>query len=153
MTPEEFFNEATIVGNFAKLLGVDASKIRRVEIVRASRRRRDTNSLNFIKITIEENANTNLNDAAADKAQKESFNKLDAKIGNLFVTNQLQENAKAMLNVTISSLSVQKPSGGKAKAVPSKALIVVETEASGCSAQTPCTTQPKIKIVDENVNF
>lgn len=63
-TPEEFFNPATIVGNFAALLGVDASKIRRVEIVRASRRRRSASSLNFIKIIIEENASSDLNDAS-----------------------------------------------------------------------------------------
>ena len=154
ITPEEFFNEATIVGNFALLLSVDASKIRRVEIVRASRRRRDTSSLNYVKIIIEENASTDLNDTAAVEAQKQAFNALDAKIGNLFVTNQLQENAKQLLNVTIASLAVQKPgSNTTAKAVAKEANIQVVNQASGCSAQIPCSTQPLIKIIDENVRY
>ena len=89
ITPEEFFNEATIVGNFALLLGVDASKIRRVEIIRASRRRRDTESLNFVKIIIEENAQTDLNDSNALTAQKDAFQKLDATISYWFLTNLL----------------------------------------------------------------
>lgn len=151
ITPEEFFNEATIVGNFALLLGVEASKIRRVEIVRASRKRRDTNSLNYIKIIIEENAQVSLNNSNATNVQREEFNKLDAKIANLFITNQLQKNAQALLNVTIATLAVQKPaSNATAQVVASRADIVVVTEANGCAAQIPCSTQPLLKIVDEN---
>jgi hypothetical protein len=75
ITPEEFFNEATIVGNFALLLGVDASKIRRVNIVRATSRKRDT-GLIFVEIIIEENAPTSLNDTNAIASQKAAIQQL-----------------------------------------------------------------------------
>lgn len=107
--------------------------------------------MNFVKIIIEENAQTDLKDSNALAAQKDAFQKLDATISNLFLTNQLQEKAQALLNVTIASLAVQSPSSNEtAKAVASRADIVVVTKASGCSAQIPCTTQPLLKIVDEN---
>ena len=50
ITPEQFFNSDSLVSNFAALLGVAPSKIRRVEIVRASRRKRQIGSLNIINI-------------------------------------------------------------------------------------------------------
>ena len=118
ITPEEFFNEATIVGNFALLLGVDASKIRRVNIVRATSRKRDTDGLVFVEIIIEEDTATNSSDTNAIASQKAAIQQLDATISNLFMTNQLQANAQALLNVTIASLAVQNPSSnGTAKPI------------------------------------
>lgn len=92
-----------------------------------------------------------MNNTNATNVQREEFNRLDAKIANLFITNQLQQNAQALLNVTIASLAVQKPTSNEtAQVVASRADIVVVTEASGCAAQIPCSTQPLLKIVDEN---
>jgi len=127
-TPEDFFNPVTIVANFAQLLGVDASKIRRVEIVRANRRRRSaSDQLNYIKIIIEENASADLTNTAALDAQKASIAKLDATIANLFITNELQTKAQTLLNVTIASLAVQNPqSNTTATAVAAQANIVVD---------------------------
>ena len=155
ITPDEFFNEATIVGNFAKLLGVDPSKIRRVEIVRASsRRKRDANAQNIIKIIIEENATPDSSDEGAADKQKAEMDKLDASISNMFMTNQLQEKAASLLNVTLTTMVVQKPaSAEEPKAVPKKIVLEVETKASGCNSQVPCTVQPVIKVVDENVSL
>ena len=88
---------------------MDPSKIRRVNIVREARKRRGAaeSGLVFIEITIEENA-IDLTNTTAVEEQKASFNRLDATITNLFITNQLQETAQALLNVTIASLEVCK---------------------------------------------
>ena len=152
ITPDQFFNEATLVGNFAVLLGIDPSKIRRVEIVRASRRKRDANSQNTVILTISDNPSSSLGNTNAVDQQKKVMDQIDAKVTNLYMTGQLQESAQAVLNVTLSSLAVQKPmSNETAKAVPSKLVLEVSTAAKDCNAQVPCSVQPVIKVVDENV--
>ncbi len=51
----------------------------------------------------------------------------------------------------LTNQKVQAPSSnGTAVAIPSRADIVVVREASGCAAQVPCSTQPILKIVDQN---
>ena len=154
ITPDAFFNSATIAGNMALLLGVPPANIRRVIITRASRRKRQTNAGNSIQLIMATNpvlSSTNSDDLAA--AQQSAL-QLDAKVTNLFVTGQLQQQAQALLNVTISGLTVQKPSANStAKPLAKVSNIKVITQASGCAAQIPCTTQPLVAIVDENVSI
>ena len=152
VTPEAFFNPATIVGNFALLLGVDASKIRRVSITRASKKKRSASGLISISITIEDNANTALNDTATEDANKQAFSQLGAQITNQFVTGQLQQRAQDTLNITIAGMAIQQPqSNSSATSLAKIDTIKVITQASGCAAQIPCSVQPVVAIVDENV--
>lgn len=85
------------------------------------------------------------------EAQKKEMDQIDATISNLFITNELQERAQSLLNVSIASLAIQNPKSNEtAKAVSAQANIVVDTKAGDCAAQIPCVVQPRIKIVDEN---
>jgi hypothetical protein len=152
ITPDEFFNSATLVGNIAHLLGIDSSKIRRVNIVRASSRKRQASSISYIELTIYEDAALSLNDKNKTDTLKNSMNELDAKISNLYLTGQLQAQAQQILNVTLAALSIQSPSANTtAKPLVKIANSVVVVQASDCKAQVPCLTQPSVKIVDENV--
>ena len=154
ITPEQFFNTQTLIGNFALLLGVDASKIRRVQIVRESTKKRQSNSLVYVVLTLYEDAASSLNNASSVQSLEEQMNQLDAKVSNLFMTGQLQKQAQSTLNVTLSSLSIQKPSAKSiAQSIVRIAKILVDTQAADCKAQSPCLTQPKLKVVDENVIF
>ena len=90
---------------------------------------------------------TNENTAAAQKLQTQQ---LPATISNLFMTGALQANAQALLNITITGLAVQPPaSNTTAKPLSKVNDIRVVTQASGCSAQVPCSVQPKLQVVDE----
>lgn len=151
ITADQFFNTQTLVGNMALLLGIDSSKIRRAEIVRATSKKRQANSLAYIVLTIFEDAPTSLNDTQATNTQKQAMNQLDAKITNMFMTGQLQEQAKS-LNITLTSMSVQRPNSNTTdQPVVKIAKLVVAKEASSCAAQTPCLGQPSIMVADDNV--
>lgn len=150
ITAEQFFNKNTVVGNFAYLLGIEPSKIRRVEIVRASRKKRDA-EVSYIKLTIEDNAVESMNDTNAQDQAKTSMNQLEAQISNMFMTGELQEKAAAM-NITLENLSVKKPMEAETKPLQKVSEIKVVNEASGCMAQVPCETQPKLLVVDEAVS-
>ena len=153
ITPDQFFNSPTFVGNMAHFLGVDSSKIRRVDIVRASsRKKRQVDSLIYIELTIYEDAAVSLEKQSDFNTLKDSMNHLDAKISNLYLTGQLQAQAQQILNVTLASLSVQSPSANAtAKPLVKIANTVVLAQASDCKAQVPCLIQPSIMVVDENV--
>ena len=151
VTPEQFFSKNTVIGNFAYLLDIEPSKIRRVEIIRASKKKRSTDGTVYIVLTIEEAAPSSLNDTAAFNASKSNMNSLDAKMSNLFMTGELQKRASVTLNVTLTDLSVQKPLTSDFQSVSTDPKIKVITEASGCAAQVPCATQPRLQVIDENV--
>lgn len=152
ITQEQFFNTATLVGNFALLLGVDPSKIRRVEIVRASSRKRDASSLSYISLTMYEDAAQSLNDSQALADTNSKMNQLAAKVSNMYTTGQLQKQAETILNITLSTMSVQQPAANATlQTVAKVSRIIVFTKASKCSAQTPCLIQPILMVVDENV--
>ena len=155
ITDAAFFNLDTLVQNFADLLGVDASKIRRVQIIRATgRRKRDATSDEIqIALTIFDNAaaflanNTQVNDTAAELLR------LEAAIINKFATGQLQTEAKQKLNVSLDSFIIQKTSQPNASEVEITKIkkIKVIREANNCKAQVPCVIQPILQILDENV--
>lgn len=153
ITPEEFFNEQTLVGNFAKLLGIEPSKIRRVQIIReTSRKRRQANGVSYVVLTIFEDAATSLNNTQAVDSIQSDLIQLDAKISNLYVTGQLQQQAQSVLNITLASLSIQQPSANSTiKPLVKIAKTLIVRQASGCKAQTPCSIQPVIMVVDDNV--
>lgn len=164
ITPDQFFNEATLVGNFAYLLGVDASKIRKVNIVRASksssRKKRQSDELVFLEFEIFDDPPTSLNDTAkADKIQSE-LSSLNSVIANKYYTGQLQDQAKSILNVTISSMSIKPPVSQPALTNNTKeikivkiARIVVVQNAAQCRSYMPCLQQPIIKVLDEEGNL
>ena len=151
ITADQFYNTQTLVGNMALLLGIDSSKIRRAEIVRASSKKRQATSLAYIVLTIYDDAPTSLNDTSTVNSQTNVMNQLDAKITNMFITGQLQEQAKT-LNITLSSMSVKRPdSNTTAQPVVKIANLVKIRDVSNCGAQTPCLTQPSLMVTDENV--
>ena len=153
ITPDQFFNTATLVGNFALLLGVDASKIRRVKIVRASSKKRQTNSLNYVYLTIYDDPVTNLTDSQLVNTIKTEMSQLDAKISNMYLTGNLQQQAQ-VLNFTLATMDVQHFNSNQTlKTIYKIATIQVQTQASGCRAQSPCSTQPVLVVLDENGNL
>lgn len=153
ITPDEFFDSKTLVGNFAQLLGVDASKIRKVQIVRAKsnkKKKRQSNEMNYVVLTLYDDAAQSLNDTTTVNQLASTMNKLDAKISNMFMTGELQQLAKTTLNITIAAMSLQRPNS-TIQQVTKVAKIVVLNQADKCFAQAPCLIQPKLMVVDENV--
>jgi hypothetical protein len=82
ITADEFFEPATLVQNFADLLGVDPSKIRNVQIVRATRTKRQTDSNNYITFEISNDPVTSLSNTALSAQNDDSLKKLTASITN-----------------------------------------------------------------------
>ena len=154
-TEDAFFNTDTLVQNFADLLGIDASRIRRVEIIRATgRRKRDATSDEIhIALTIFDNAETFLANNTQVNATSADIQKLEAAIINKFATGQLQADAQAKLNVSLGTFLLQKASQSNASEVEITKVkkIVVVQEANNCNAQVPCAVQPILQVVDENV--
>jgi hypothetical protein len=165
ITPDSFFNTETLVSNFAGLLNIDPSRIRRVEIVRESnngggsgrRRRRQSSSsddLVYISFTIFENAVQLLSENLTLSNIDANMSQLGARISNLFTTGQLQQQAKSTFNVDLESMSIQQPfSNETAKEIYKAAGLVVDREAKFCREQAICEQQPILKVVDEKVIY
>ena len=165
ITPDAFFDPATIVQNFALLLGIDPSKIRTVNIVRensttsiANRRRRDTSGQITITLTIYENAIQLINDTVGFNDTNTQQAQLGATIVNQFATGQLQEKAAVLFNGTVSldTMNVRQPQANPNSSVVEIGKInklKVIQEASSCSAQVPCLVQPILQVVDEYVKY
>ena len=157
ITEEQFFEPSTLVANFAALLDVDPSKIRIVSIVRASRRKRAANGASAesqITFNIYNNPVTLLTDQTKQNESDSYIQKLEAVIINKYATGQLQEDAKTKLNFSLGVFFVQKnSSSNSSEGVEIKKLknIHVVQDAYNCSAQTPCSVQPILQILDENV--
>jgi hypothetical protein len=154
ITEDAFFNSDTLVQNFAALLGVDPSKIRRVEIVREARRKRLSNGLIQILLTLFENAAANLTESAQANAASLDLARLEAEVLNRFVTGQLEEEALKKFNVSLVSLILQKESSNSSESeIARLSKLFIDREPDGCDAQTSCRVQPILHVLDENVNI
>lgn len=149
VTPESFFSSNSLVANIANLLGVPASKIRRVNIVRAFKR--NSNGNIELQIIIEDNAVTDLDNE--DGTELASIQDIEAGIANRFATGQLQDEFRDKLNVTVAEMGVQEPgSADELKPLAKVSNIAIVQQVGNCAAQTPCHTQPILNVVDENVS-
>ncbi len=162
ITPDQFFEPANLVRNFALLLGIDESKIRSVNIVRSTgsrRRRRDASNEITISLTIYDDPVEFLNDTLKLDSISTQQAQLGATIVNKFATGQLQNEAEILFNGTASllSMSIRQPSASPnstAVEIGKINKLIVIQEASSCNAQVPCSVQPILQVVDENVyNF
>ena len=162
ITPEQFFDPTTLVNNFALLLNLSPSQIKTVNIISATnntsfngRRKRDLSSNIMINLTIYDDAVRFLNDTVNLNATSSSLELASAKITNQFATGQLQQSALALFNVSLVSMNIRPPqSAPNASSVTIgqvNSLNVIQ-QASGCNAQVPCQIQPKLQVVDQNVN-
>ena len=152
ITEDAFFNSDTLVQNFADLLGVDPSKIRRVEIVRETRRKRLSNGLIQILLTLFDNAAKNLTDSAQTNATSLDLVRLEAEVLNRFVTGQLEEEALKKFNVSLVNLILQKESSNSSESeIARLSKLFIEQEPDGCDAQIPCRVQPILHVLDQNV--
>jgi hypothetical protein len=152
ITEDAFFNSDTLVQNFADLLGVDPSKIRRVEIVRETRRKRISNSIVQILLTLFNNAPSNLTDANKSNTTTLDLTRLEAEVTNRFVTGQLEKDALAKFNVSLVSLILQKASDSSETEIPKLSKLFIDQEPDGCDAQISCRIQPILHVLDEHVN-
>jgi len=152
ITEESFFNEATLVQNFADLLGVPASKIRRVQIIRENSRRRRSTGLVFISFEIFNNPTENINTEAQIEVTNELL-RLEAEITNRFIVGDLQEEANVKFaNYSVQLLSLFVPSANSTEQQVKKInQIQIINHPSGCRAQSPCDLQPLLLILDEDV--
>ena len=154
ITERSFFEKDKIVQNFAALLGIPANKIRNVQIIEetpSARKRRGTGTT-FIALTIMEDPIQNINQASNDAAIASEMNSITASIINRYTTGELDRAAQDILNVTVTGLLVQKPGANQTDAEIKKLNnIVIVREADGCKEMVPCTTQPILKVVDDNV--
>lgn len=82
ITADEFFEATTLVANFADLLDVDPSKIRNVQIVRATRSKRQTDSNNYITFEISNDPVTSLTNSLQSVQNDDSLKKLAATVTN-----------------------------------------------------------------------
>ena len=151
VTPDSFFNKATLIGNIALLLGISPSKIKSVNIVSESRRKRDAStSSKSVEITI--GTDTTNQSISSSSSDSQSLMQLDAIISKKFITGELQQAAVAFFNITISSLSSQVPSADSSVSSVTKiGTVVVVRDASDCYEQGPCRVQPILKVVDDQV--
>jgi hypothetical protein len=156
-TDDAFFDSANLVKNLAQILGVDESKIRRVEIVRASRKRRSPRDVNDIEIvlTIYDNPVELITDTDQVTTVENNLVRDESEIINKFTTGQLQAYALQQFGVQLNSLVLEKTILGNSTEIEITKIkkVLVVQEASGCNAQVPCSTQPILKILDENVIF
>ncbi|CAF0710276.1 unnamed protein product [Brachionus calyciflorus] len=148
-TPDSFFNRDTLVQNFADLLGIDPSKIRKVEIIRANSKKKRSTELNYIELFIFENAPADLN-ANFDQIEL-NLKEIAINATTLFTTGELQQLAKDNLGLDLSYLSIVKPlmNDSVVEIKQIKSLKIVR-EASNCNEQSPCQIQPILLILDEN---
>ena len=157
VTDDTFFDSATLIQNFAALLGVDPSKIRKVEIVRAARKRRSARSTSDeiqIVLTIYDDPVQLLSQEAQINVTNADLEKLEMQIVNKYLTGQLQDEAVAKLNVSLTSFLLTKSSANNQTEIEITKLkkIVVLQEANNCNAQVPCAVQPILQILDEYVS-
>ncbi len=158
VTPEQFFSPATVVGNIALLLGVPASSIRQVKVIRATSKKRQTSGTISIEITIMSNPITSLNNTNAANAVQSQLSNLSTTISNQFSTGQLQKNAQTLLNVTLSSCGIippittpQNTSQSTVITIQKIASISVIRNADQCNAMMPCYVQPILAVLDTDV--
>jgi hypothetical protein len=154
ITDDEFFNGDILVQNFADLLGVPASKIRRVQIIRENNRRRRSTGLVFISFEIFDDPTEDL-DPEAQQAITEELLRLEAEITNRFIIGDLQQEASVMFaNYSVELLSMIVPAENTTeKEIKKIDSITVVRNPSGCRAQSPCDVQPILLILDEDVLF
>ncbi|CAF0939901.1 unnamed protein product, partial [Brachionus calyciflorus] len=150
ITPEAFFEEKTLVKNFADLLGIDASRIRQVNIIRERRRRRQISSTKYFELVIFDNPSNQSTFNSQDQISANNLNDISANISSLFSTGQLQQLASSVLNINLSSLNVEKPLANSSSEIRKLDQIKVIREASGCREQSPCQVQPIIVLLDDN---
>jgi hypothetical protein len=154
ITDAQFFDPATIVQNFAALLNVDPSKIRQVNIVRATntRKRRATSDIIYVELYVFENPAPVISDPTLYNALVSALNEIDANITNRFTTGQLNETAMSLFNVTLDSLFIQRVEQNTTLVEINQIESVrIITEPSGCREQSPCDVQPSILVLDKNV--
>jgi hypothetical protein len=161
ITPDQFFNTATLVGNMAILLGVDPSMIRKVNIVRASskKKRQAGSSLVYVEVTIMSNPPSSASNSNSSSEIASQLSSLSNNITNKYLTGQLQAQAQSVLNITIAALSITPPvitpsnNTNTQVTLVKVASIVVVQNAAQCQALLPCIQQPSIKVLDGNVNL
>lgn len=154
ITESSFFNRETLVQNFADLLGIPASKIRRVNIIRESpelRKKRSADTV-FIELTIMDDPINDISMNDEDMLIRTQMNNISSSIINRFSTGVLQQQAMTMLNVSLTGLSVQKPdSNGTEAEIKMISKLVGQQDADRCKENVPCEIQPILKVLDENV--
>ena len=162
ITPEQFFNSATIVGNMALLLGVSPSQIKRVNVVRQtlsktyfSKKKRQSDELIFIEVEISSNPIKSASDSASTDALQAQLANLTARIQNQYLTGQLQATAASVLNVTMASMGLI-PANASAQpdqivSVVKIAKIKVLQNAAQCHARVPCFVQPILQVIGSDV--
>lgn len=156
MTQDSFFDKANIVASFASLLGIDASKIRKVEIIRdtGAKKRRAADSLVYIALTIFEDPIATITNENAFDTVNTTLKNLTATIVNRFTTGELQSSAKQLFNVDIQGLFIHKPnSNGTDAKISEINKIKIIQEADGCKEQSPCTQQPILMVLDKDVSL
>jgi len=112
----------------------------------------------YIEIEIYSDPVTSLNDSASAQGIQSELNNLTTKIQNLYFTGQLQADADALFNVTMSSMGVipANVSAPGTKTVISIVKIVsirVLQNAAQCHALVPCFVQPILQVVGSDVRF
>lgn len=155
ITPEEFFNPNKIVEYFAALLDIDPKLIRSVQVVRASRRKRDAGLIQ-VSVFVYPNPAPIASDINAYNAAIVALSEIHANVTNRFITGQLNEAAANLeFPVTIETLAAQRVNTTNSTVVEINQLgdVQVLRQPSGCSEQLPCTTQPIVVLLDKNVNY
>ena len=163
ITADQFFDPATLVNNFATLLGLRPDQIKTVNIISATntttfsgRRKRDLSTTKMINLTIYDNPVQFLNDTLNLNATSSALVLASAQITNRFATGQLQTQAQNLFNVSLVSMNIRPPQAApNASAVQIGQVNRLEVirQASVCNAQVPCQVQPKLRVVDQNVNI
>ena len=158
-TDASFFESNTLVSNFASLMGVEVSRIRSFKVIRPAnspkqqrRRRRQTSSQSYVSFEIYDDPIEFLNQTQLMTASLSNLNQLSASITNQLMTGEFQLKALQTLNLNITSCMVQPPkSNTSATEIKKIGTIVVVRQAAGCRAQSPCDSQPLLKVLDEDV--
>lgn len=152
ITPETFFDSNNLVTNFANLLGIDPSKIRKVEIIREKRVKRQADQLVYVSLTIFDNPLNNLTNNSKDEQIEKNMKEIAANVSNQFSTGQLQQSASSLFGVDLSYMAIERPlSNSTSTEIKKITNLLIVQEASNCREQSPCQIQPILQALDQNV--
>ena len=153
ITEQDFFKPENLIRNFADLFGIDPSRIRRVNIIGESRRKRQIEEIKFIELIIFENPSESSSLTPEDEQLEENLKELYTNITNQFTTGELQQMAATRFNVTLSSLQAEKPQSNSTNEIKKIDKLKIVRDAGNCREQSPCLIQPILTVLDESVIF
>ena len=158
LTSDSFFWTANLVSNIATLLGVPSNMIRRVEIVKdtgvTSRLAKRQSVENIVKllVTISTEPAALSTDTTTISNNINLIETITGDITTQYYFGLLQSKAATSTDkLEITSLKLQ--TSGVTTDLQEISNLKLVKDTSQCRAQSPCSVQPSVQLVDKNVSL